>query len=228
MTQQIVSPPIERALRIPMSYEEYLAWATEDVRAEWVNGEAIVFMPALTRHVDLTGFFYRLLAAFVDLFGLGRVYPGDLEMRLPSGEARVPDVVVVLREHLGRVSGQRLDGPADLVIELVSEDSVERDRVEKVRAYAAAGIPEYLIVEAREGREGVEVYRLDERGRYRVVAPDARGRYHSRVLAGWWLDPAWLRQEPLPDPEAVLMEIAPEAYFGKIKALYEARRGAEE
>ena len=28
-----------------MSYEEYLAWANEDVRAEWVNGEVIVHMP---------------------------------------------------------------------------------------------------------------------------------------------------------------------------------------
>ena len=37
--------PTSREQRLRMSYEEYLAWANEDVRAEWVNGEVIVHMP---------------------------------------------------------------------------------------------------------------------------------------------------------------------------------------
>jgi hypothetical protein len=33
--------PANREQRLRMSYEEYLAWANEDVLAEWVNGEIL-------------------------------------------------------------------------------------------------------------------------------------------------------------------------------------------
>ena len=32
---------------------------------------------------------------------------------------------------------------------------------------------------------------------------DGEGHYHSRVLPGFWLDPNWLWQDPLPDPDAL-------------------------
>ncbi len=43
------SPP-EEAYRLRMTYEEFLAWANEDVHVEWVEGEVFVFMLPGTRH----------------------------------------------------------------------------------------------------------------------------------------------------------------------------------
>ncbi len=43
------------------------------------------------------------------------------------------------------------------------------------------------------------------------IVPDARGRYHSLALPGFWLDPAWLRREVLPKPLAIMQRIAPDA-----------------
>ena len=37
-------------VRIPMSYQAYQQSFDEDVHVEWVNGEAVIFMPAATRH----------------------------------------------------------------------------------------------------------------------------------------------------------------------------------
>jgi Uma2 family endonuclease len=39
-----------------------------------------------------------------------------------------------------------LDGPADLVVEVVSPDSPTRDRQEMLVDYAEAGVPEYWSV----------------------------------------------------------------------------------
>ena len=47
------------------------------------------------------------------------------------------------REHLERLTEARLSGPADLVVEVVSDDSVARDRADKFYEYQAAGITEY-------------------------------------------------------------------------------------
>ncbi len=42
---QTVTAPTRQGQRLRMSYEEYLAWADEDIHAEWVNGEVIVHKP---------------------------------------------------------------------------------------------------------------------------------------------------------------------------------------
>jgi Uma2 family endonuclease len=68
-------------------------------------------------------------------------------------------------------------GDALLVVEVVSPDSSFRtDTVDKKAAYAAAGIPTYLIIFPAEGQDGIEQieeYRLSE-GRYRLVGLHTR------------------------------------------------------
>jgi len=41
---------VEYEVHIPMSYQTYLSAFDEGVHTEWVNGEAIIFMSAATRH----------------------------------------------------------------------------------------------------------------------------------------------------------------------------------
>ncbi len=124
----------------------------------------------------------------------------------------MPDLFVVGRGDLDRVQHQWVEGPALLAIEVISEESVTRDTVEKRAEYEQAGVVEYLIVEARPERRGITYLRRDPEGRYQPVVPDADGRYHSAVLPGFWLDLAWFDQDPLPDVERLMLRIAPAAY----------------
>jgi hypothetical protein len=89
MATQRAIPALVPGQRVPMSYEESWAVADEDVHAEWVDGEVIVFMTASERHQKLQAWLLRVIAFFVDLFDLGEVYPAPLEMRVrPGGPAR--------------------------------------------------------------------------------------------------------------------------------------------
>jgi hypothetical protein len=96
----------------------------------------------------------------------------------------------------------------DLAVEVVSEDSPNRDRHEKLEEYAAAGVPEYWIVEGREHVRGVEFYRLGPDGKYVEMPVDADGRLWSKVLPGFWLDTRWFDQDPLPNVFEVMSLIA--------------------
>ena len=49
----------------------------------------------------------------------------------------------------------------------------------------------------------VTVLRLDGKGKYRDIRP-RKGRFHSLVINGFWLDASWLWQRPLPDLLEVL------------------------
>lgn len=227
MARQVVEPTARTERTFKMSYDEYFAWTGEDTFSEWVDGEVTVFVPPDERHHDTSQFLTVLLHLFVDLFDLGKILNAPFEMKLREGRSyREPDLLFVARERLDRLDGQRLNGPADLVVEIVSDDSVTRDRRDKFAEYAAAGIPEYWLLDPRPGRQSFRPYRITAEGYYEDVPLDEVGRFHSTAIPGFWLDPDWLWQNPMLNPDAALMEIAPDAYLKRITALHESRRSS--
>ena len=117
----------------------------------------------------------------------------------------MPDLLFVAREHLDRLHETYLDGPADLAVEIISPDSLGRDRGEKFAEYESAGLPEYWLIDPI--RRQAEFYELDAHGHYRLVVAGQSGRYHSRALPGLWLEVDWFWQSPLPDPIEILEQL---------------------
>ena len=193
-----------------MSYDEWQAWlgADEVHRGEWVNGEVVNFAMPKHLHQAVLLWLARLLAEYVDRLNLGEVGFDGTEMWLQSRQtARLPDLFFVATANLDRLGPNRLDGPADLAVEIVSDDSVTRDHREKFLEYQDAGIPEYWITDPRPRRQTFAMYALDEHGIYQEVPSDADGYFHSRVLPGFWLSPTWLWQSPRPKPYEVIARI---------------------
>lgn len=187
-----------------MTEEEFDAWCTEDVKAEYVDGEVIVHSPVSTRHSDLVWFIGYLLRTIVRQHDLGRVLGPELQVRLRPGLRRVPDLLFVAKERADIIRPTLVEGAPDLVMEIVSPDSVERDWREKYLEYEAAGVGEYWVVDLEYQR--LAVYRLDEQGRYQAVSAE-EGVCRSRVLPGFWLRAEWLWQEPLPNELDVAREM---------------------
>src|SRR5581483_802903 len=110
------------------------------------------------------------------------------EMRLREGRSyREPDLLFVRAGEQARLTDQRLLGPADLVIELLSDETVARDQREKFREYEADGIAEYWLIDPRAEPPTVTIYALGADGRYAAISADEQGRIRSRVLAGLWI-----------------------------------------
>lgn len=189
------------AQRLPqlISYEDWRTSADESTMSEWVDGEVIVFMPPKQAHFRLTIFLASLMFWLASTRNLGQVLHAPVEMRLPRS-AREPDVMFLSKERLDLLDGLRVNGPADLVIEVISEDSVRRDRIAKFAEYQAAGVGEYWILDPREGRMAAEAWLLDETGRYQPLPPDGQGRIASAAMPGFVFDPVWMSEEWLADP----------------------------
>ena len=186
-----------------MTYEEFLAWADEDTLAEWVDGEVVMYSPANDRHQDISGFLESVLRSFVEVRQLGIVRSAPFQMKLAQS-GREPDLLFVAQANLGRLKETCLDGPADLVVEIVSSESAGRDRGEKFYEYARGGVPEYWLIDPQT--EWAEFYQLEE-GHYRLAFSGKEGQYHALVLPDFWLRVEWLWQEPLPSPIRTLAEI---------------------
>lgn len=198
----------EYEIHIPMSYEEYFSTFDEDVHAEWVAGEAIIFMSAATRHQTLVSYLIHLLRNYIEYYKLGQIFTAPYEMKpTPDGNAREPDILFVSRENSAKLEEQRLVGPADLVIEVVSPESVKRDNEDKFTEYEAAGVKEYWIVDSRPEYQNAEFWVLNEEGMYQSM-PVIDGIYRSTVLSGFWLKPVWLWEPEQYSALAAFAEIA--------------------
>jgi len=188
-----------------MTYEEFLAQADEDVPAEWVDGEIILMSPASQKHQRITSFLTALLQHFVEAHQSGVVIPAPFQMKLetrPSG--REPDVLFVSGDHLNRLKEMYLDGPADLVVEIISTESRARDRGDKFYEYEQGGVREYWLIDPI--RKQAEFYLLGDDNLYHSDPPSDDGKFHSAVLKGLHLKVDWLWQEPLPQLLTVLKE----------------------
>lgn len=143
-----------------MTYEEFLEWADEDTLAEWVEGKVVMARPTSMRHQDVVRFLTRVLSTYVEITQIGTVLVAPFQMKL-SHSGREPDLLFLAQAHLDRLKKTNLDGPADLVVEIISPESIGRDRGDKFYEYQAAAIPEYWLIDPDTQR--AEIYQLDAR-----------------------------------------------------------------
>jgi Uma2 family endonuclease len=136
--------------------------ANTGIRFELDNGRLILMSPVKAWHMDVSRRLCNVLVA------RGKHAYQEQGIRINKGKVRYPDVGVFWQEP--DLDRSRHD-PADfaLVIEVVSPDSVEEDRVVKPRVYSAAGIPQYWIVDRHPtGRRDaiIEYFKLGVSGTY--------------------------------------------------------------
>ena len=110
---------------------------------EFTDGTIEVLPMPTRKHQAIVAALYELLVALIRPAGVVLFAP--LRVQVAPHRFREPDLVVLLDRHDPRNQEAYWLG-ADIVVEVVSPDDPERDTVEKPVDYAAAGIPEYWIV----------------------------------------------------------------------------------
>ncbi len=178
---------------IRMSYEEFLS-EYEGEHAEWVDGEVQLMSPVTDEHQQTVLFLVRLMSEYLDERPLGRVFFEPFQMRVPPKlRGREPDVFFVLNDRLGQLQRAHFDGPADIAVEVVSNESRSRDRGEKFYEYEEGGVREYWLIDPE--REMAEFYVRNENGIFETATLDG-GVFRSRVLEGFWVRVTWLWERP--------------------------------
>jgi Uma2 family endonuclease len=202
MTLEGLEPPY-LIIKPGLSEDDFYRLAGEDSDWEFLDGRIIVHSPASDRHEDIQGFLLTLLRYWTGKRGGALVRGSRYPMRLDPAWSPEPDVLVVRAERRGLVGKQRLEGPADLVIEIISESDSHVIYREKLPRYREAAIPEIWIVDPLRGEVLVE--RVSPAGRETLSV--SRGRLESTVVPGFWFDVAWLWRDELPPPHECLEAI---------------------
>ncbi len=185
-----------------MTFEEFLASGNEPMMTEWVDGEVIDVSPASRRHQEIFSFLLTLLGLYLEVHQTGTVLPAPFVMKLEKlKRGREPDLLFVSRERAHLIEKTHLNGPADLVVEIVSPESVERDSRVKFAEYEQAMIKEYWLIDPEH--QTALFYELGADNRYRAAVTEPDGIYRSRVVPGFFIRTSWLWQTPSPTLDAL-------------------------
>lgn len=193
-----------------MTEEDFVAWCDADTRAEWVDGDVIMMTPVNYEHSDLSGWLVAVLRYFAEERGLGKIIQ-EVAVRFAGlRRRRVPDLSFVAAGREAIIRSTVIDGPPDLIVEIVSPNSLARDWREKFFEYEAAGVREYWVIDpASQHMEAyvVEAPTPDAQPAYRRV-DERDGVIASVVLPGLRLRTAWLWPATRPKVHQALSEIS--------------------
>lgn len=167
---------------------------------EWVGGIVLAMSPVSVQHDDFTRFLRYLLDTYLDRNPIGRTLAAPVVMRLEQS-FREPDVQLILHDNTGTIGKTGMLGPADLCIEVVSDESHSRDYGDKLAEYEAGGVREYWIIDPL--RQWASFYRLQDTGRYAKIDLSAEGVYHTPLMPHFGLPIALLWQDSLPGVSAI-------------------------
>jgi Uma2 family endonuclease len=182
---------------------DFYRLAGEDSDWEYLDGRIVMHSPASDRHEDVFRFLITLLSNFCDERGGAVVRGSRYPMRLDERWSPEPDILVVRKARKHLLKKTRLEGPADLVIEIASESDPGLDVREKLPRYRAAGIEEIWFVNPFEKTLLVET----KSGRAYTSRTVRSGRVRSTVLPGFWINAAWLWRATLPPTLRCVREI---------------------
>jgi len=165
------------------TYDELLVALPEtNVPIELWDGEFVMSPSPTFYHQKLIERFHDRLRAWVVPRNLGETCMSPMDMILTQRNVSQPDVLFVSKDRLGIIQ-DRVRGPADLVVEVVSPGSRQKDRIEKRDLYEQHGIKDYWMIDP--DAQTMEVLFLNA-GEYRLA-----GRWHpgetaqSRLLEGF-------------------------------------------
>ena len=133
-----------------LTYEEYRHFPDDGRRHEIIDGEHYVSPVPGTRHQSVSRHIQFALYREIEETGRGYVFNAPTDLQLAETDVVQPDLIVVLAHHLEIILPSRIRGVPDLVVEILSPSTAQRDRSLKHGLYEHHGVPEYWLVDADE------------------------------------------------------------------------------
>jgi len=149
--------------KIKFTYEDYKSLPeSETKRYELLGGELVMIPSPNEYHQRISGKLEFILRAFVEDKNLGRVYDAPFDVAFSEEDVVQPDILFISKARFKIITKEEILGAPDLVIEILSPVTAERDRTYKRTLYARYGVQEYWIVDP--DKKTIEVLTLGKAG----------------------------------------------------------------
>lgn len=168
---------------LKMTADEYLQLPDDGHRYELIEGVLYMVPSPLRIHQKVSLRLTLLLDDFVEEHHLGELYNAPLDVHLSLADIYQPDIIFVSAANAA-ILQDWIRGAPDLVVEILSPGTAQRDLGSKKKNYARYGVKEYWVVDPYEQR--FEFYIL-EKDAFVMAKPEG-DLYRSPVVKGFELD----------------------------------------
>ena len=129
-----------------LTVQDYLAIPEDDEnRYELIDGELYMAPAPTWEHQESIGNLYSALRDFVRANGLGRVVASPIDVYLSDEDVFQPDIVFVSTDRLDIIHSSGVHSAPDLVIEMLSPGTEQRDLTIKRERYEMLDVKEYWL-----------------------------------------------------------------------------------
>ena len=173
-----------------MSADEYIDFPLSAHKSDLIEGVFVMASPASFIHEDSQAYLSGLLLSFVENRRLVKILGSNAAFRLSPENVFQPDISIIRSDRLHLAEDVYFPGPPDLAVEIISPSSrqYDYDEVEKRINYGRYGVREYWLIDPI-----YETIRFFSQAEGELLPiPSESGVYHSRLLKGFYLRPAWL------------------------------------
>jgi Uma2 family endonuclease len=168
-----------------LTFEQFRQLPDDGKQYELIHGEARLTPAPSTRHQVILENLSYSLGAFTRQTKSGQIAYAPLDVRLGEDTVLQPDLVFVSNARASILREEFVDGAPDLVVEILSPSTSAHDRATKLPIYAAAGVPEFWLIDPLA--KTVEVLKLQGK-KYLVEAILAGDQtLTSSLFPGWQL-----------------------------------------
>jgi Uma2 family endonuclease len=193
--------------RLRLKFDDYCVLVNDQRTGDLIDGVFYVTAPDLLPINEMTTWLLGCLNSYVKNRDLGSVFFMKVAVRFDDHNATQPDLCFIAKRRSRIIRREFVAGSPDLIIEVVSPDTLDRDYKLKRKLYERKGVGEYWMVDPVFER--ITLLRLDRNGQYRK-ARAKHGVLRSDVVPGFRLRTEWLWHEPRPCNLDVAAELIPE------------------
>jgi Uma2 family endonuclease len=178
-------PFIRRPEQRQSELERFLA-LPEGTACQLIAGELVMSPAPIPLHQYIVVHLSMQLFQFVEAASLGQVFVSPIDVRLNERSIFQPDILFISKEKAALIGERMIEGPPDLVAEVLSPSSAYHDLRTKFRAYEQAGVQEYWIIDPE--RKSVEVF-VSSGSKFQLQQEaEGEGAVQSVLLAGLSVD----------------------------------------
>ena len=152
--------PLPRSVRF--TYEDYLLFPDNGKRHEIIDGDHFMTPAPNIKHQRVSGNLFNALTNFLKARKSGEAFAAPCDVMLSDEDIVEPDLLFISAARAAIITEQNIQGPPDLVVEILSAGTRKTDEIVKRKLYERYGVREYWIVDPE--LETVKIYRLTDQG----------------------------------------------------------------
>ena len=169
-----------------LTYHDYLLLPDDGKRYEIIEGDLCTTPAPATRHQIIVGRLLHVLLSYLETNPVGNVLTAPCDVVLSNTDIVQPDVLYVQNNSKAQVTEQNVQGPPDMVVEVLSPGTAARDRNLKRKRYEYFGVQEYWLVDP--DLNTFEILALQTRQYVQVCFATRPATCNSALLPGLTLD----------------------------------------